>query len=59
MLNRRFAKSKKTTTSNWAVGRLTDKQLLYAANDAYAALLVFEALEEQEQCDQLQLALER
>lgn len=39
-----FHKSKKTTTSNWAAADLSDKQLLYAANDAYAALKVLEAL---------------
>lgn len=39
-----FHKSKKTTTSNWAAAELSDKQLLYAANDAYAALKVLEAL---------------
>jgi ribonuclease D len=41
---RRFAKSKKITTSNWALPQLTPKQLLYAANDAFAALKVLEAL---------------
>ena len=40
----RFAKSKKITTSNWALPELTPKQLLYAANDAYAALRVLKAL---------------
>lgn len=39
-----FHKSKKTTTSNWAAAELSEKQLLYAANDAYAALKVLEAL---------------
>lgn len=39
-----FHKSKKTTTSNWEARELTDKQLLYAANDAYAALKVLDAL---------------
>jgi len=43
-LKRRFMKSKKASTSNWAAHRLTDKQLLYAANDAYAAICVFHAL---------------
>lgn len=44
VLHQCFHKSKHTTTSNWAVAQLTSKQLLYAANDAYAALKVFEAL---------------
>lgn len=39
-----FHKSKKTTTSNWEARELNDKQLLYAANDAYAALRVYDAL---------------
>jgi ribonuclease D len=45
MFNRRFVKSRKATTSNWANPRLTEAQLLYAANDAYAAVRVFHALE--------------
>lgn len=44
MFNQRFAKPRKLTTSNWAQHQLTSQQLLYAANDAYAALKVFEAL---------------
>jgi hypothetical protein len=40
-----FPKSKATTTSNWAAAKLTPKQLLYAANDAYAALKIMEALD--------------
>lgn len=43
-LGQRFAKSKKTATTNWAAPHLTDAQLLYAANDAYAALRVYHAL---------------
>ncbi len=46
VLNRSFPKSKRTTTSNWAAERLTSKQLMYAANDAFAALCVWEALGE-------------
>lgn len=45
VFNRRFSKSKKITTSNWSQHQLTSQQLLYAANDAYAALKVLEALE--------------
>ena len=44
LFNRRFIKSKKATTSNWANPRLTEAQLVYAANDAYAAVRVFYAL---------------
>jgi ribonuclease D len=44
LFNRRFIKSKKATTSNWANPRLTEAQLVYAANDAYAAIRVFHAL---------------
>ena len=45
MFNRRFLKSGKASTSNWAARQLGDSQLLYAANDAYAAARVFAALE--------------
>lgn len=48
LFNRRFLKSKSVTTSNWALRELTERQLLYAANDAYAALKVFHALQEAE-----------
>ncbi|MCH8619283.1 3'-5' exonuclease [Undibacterium sp. TS12] len=34
-------KSKKTSTSNWASPVLNDKQIMYAANDAQVALLVY------------------
>ena len=44
LFNRRFIKSRKATTSNWANPRLTEAQLVYAANDAYAAIRVFHAL---------------
>ena len=44
LFNQRFIKSKKAATSNWANARLTDAQLVYAANDAYAAIRVWEAL---------------
>ena len=29
---------------NWANARLTEAQIIYAANDAYAAMRVFDAL---------------
>ena len=41
---RRFIKSKKAATSNWAARELTPAQLIYAANDAWAALRVYQAL---------------
>ena len=44
LFNQRFIKSKKAATSNWANARLTEAQLVYAANDAYAAIRVFNAL---------------
>lgn len=40
-----FPKSKSITTSNWAAAELTPGQLRYAANDAFAALKIMEALE--------------
>jgi RNA polymerase sigma factor for flagellar operon FliA len=40
---KRLQKSKRTTTSNWANPRLTERQMLYAANDAQAALRVYRA----------------
>lgn len=44
LFNQRFIKSKKAATSNWANERLTEAQLVYAANDAYAAARVCQAL---------------
>lgn len=44
VLGRRFSKSKKATTSNWANRTLTPQQLQYAANDAHASLRVYQAL---------------
>ncbi len=40
---RRLQKSKRTTTSNWANRQLTERQILYAANDAQVALRVYRA----------------
>lgn len=45
VLKQRFAKSRSVTTSNWSQPRLTPQQMRYAANDAYAALKVLEALD--------------
>jgi RNA polymerase sigma factor for flagellar operon FliA len=36
-------KSKQTSTSNWAASHLTERQLLYAANDAHVALRLYRA----------------
>jgi ribonuclease D len=44
LFNQRFLKSRKATTSNWANVHLQESQLIYAANDAYAALRVYRAL---------------
>jgi ribonuclease D len=44
VLGQRLQKSRAATTSNWASPTLKPNQLLYAANDAYAALCVFQAL---------------
>jgi ribonuclease D len=44
MFKQRFAKSRKITTTDWSQHELSQPQRLYAANDAYAALKVFEAL---------------
>ena len=43
-LKRQFKKSKSQSTSNWGAPHLTDNQLIYAANDAYAAIQVYQAL---------------
>jgi RNA polymerase sigma factor for flagellar operon FliA len=37
----RLQKSKKTSTTNWSLPKLTDAQILYAANDAQVALRVY------------------
>ena len=43
VFGQRLQKSKKATTSNWANPRLTERQILYAANDAHVALRVYRA----------------
>lgn len=45
--NRKLMKSKSITTSNWAAKDLSERQLLYAANDAYAAIKIFHALRDE------------
>ena len=44
ILNQKFHKSKRVTTTNWSLPRLTSQQLLYAANDAYAAYRVMDEM---------------
>ncbi|TAN68892.1 MAG: 3'-5' exonuclease domain-containing protein 2 [Methylobacter sp.] len=44
VLGQYLQKSKNVTTSNWAAKTLSDSQLLYAANDAYASLCVYHEL---------------
>ncbi len=44
VLGQRMRKPKSATTSNWALPRLRPAQLLYAANAAYASLMVFQRL---------------
>ena len=39
----KFQKSKKTSTSNWAAPNLSERQILYAANDAHVALRIYRA----------------
>lgn len=45
LFGQRFIKSKKASTSNWANPQLTEAQLVYAANDAYAAMRVWAELQ--------------
>ncbi len=45
LFQQRFIKSKKAATSNWAAPQLSESQLVYAANDAYAAAHVLAALQ--------------
>jgi len=43
----RLQKSKRITTTNWSLPRLSEKQLQYAADDAHAALRVYRRWREQ------------
>lgn len=45
LFRKKLLKSRSTTTSDWSARTLTEKQILYAANDAFAALQVYHALE--------------
>jgi ribonuclease D len=47
LFHQRFIKSKKASTSNWALPNLSESQIIYAANDAYAAIRVYDALQNQ------------
>ncbi len=49
LFQQKLLKSKSVTTSNWASRELTERQLLYAANDAYAAIRIFHALQSADQ----------
>ncbi|WP_213955730.1 MULTISPECIES: 3'-5' exonuclease [unclassified Variovorax] len=44
VFGQRFSKSRKQSTSNWSSRHLSEGQLRYAANDAWAAMRVYEAL---------------
>ena len=44
VFKRRFLKSRKATTSNWSNRQLTDSQIIYSGNDAWAAIQVYHAL---------------
>lgn len=44
LFGRRLQKSKSVSTTNWAARTLTPQQILYAANDAWAAIRVHEVL---------------
>ncbi len=44
LFHRQLMKSKRVTTSNWSNRVLEPRQILYAANDAYAAWAVLDAL---------------
>ncbi len=47
LFKKKFSKSRSTTTSNWSNKVLSEQQILYAANDAHAAIQVFHALQQQ------------
>ena len=44
LFGQQFVKSRKQSTSNWATHRLSEGQVRYAANDAYAAMCVMDRL---------------
>lgn len=48
LLNQNFVKNKKISTSNWAKKKLNPEQIVYAAADAYAPVLILAALIQQQ-----------
>jgi ribonuclease D len=44
VFKKRFRKSKRASTSNWAAHHLNEIQIRYAANDAFAAIKVYQKL---------------
>lgn len=48
VFGQRLTKSKRVTTSNWSAATLAPAQVLYAANDAWVALQVLQALRRQQ-----------
>lgn len=44
IFNQYYKKTKKITTSNWSKYPLSDKQKLYAGNDAYIGIIIYEKL---------------
>lgn len=44
VFKRNFIKSRHISTSNWSLPVLSESQLLYAANDAYVALCVYDEI---------------
>ena len=46
----KMQKSKKITTTNWALPRLSDKQILYAADDAHVALRIYRRWRLEQDC---------
>lgn len=51
VLQQYFKKSKSITTSNWALEKLSSRQIIYAANDAFAALKILHKLQDDGQLE--------
>ena len=45
VVNRKLDKNKRIQTSNWEADKLTKEQIVYAADDALAALHVYACIE--------------